>query len=136
MQIYSDKLFKNPIDIIELKGDITPAFEKIEFYQQAGKYLLGFVTYDFNYIYFEVFDGYEEYLPKNPKQLGIVKTSLVSKEEYISAIEKIKEYIKNGVTYEVNYTYPLNVKTGLDGFDLYEALLPRQKTPYNTFLQT
>ena len=136
MQIYSDKLFKNPIDTIEFKGDITPAFEKIEFYQRAGKYLLGFVTYDFKYIYFEVFDGYEEYIPKNSKPFGLVKTSLVSKEDYIYSIEKIKEYIKNGVTYEVNYTYPLHVMTSLDGVDLYEALLPRQKTPYNTFLQT
>lgn len=39
------------------------------------------------------------------------------------------------MTYEVNYTYPSEVLTNLDGIELFEALLDKQKTPYNTFIK-
>lgn len=49
--------------------------------------------------------------------------------------EKIKQYISECVTYEVNYTYPSEVLTNLDGIELFKALLDKQKTPYNTFIK-
>lgn len=51
----------------------------------------------------------------------------ITKEQYINAIEKIKQYISEGVTYEVNYTYPSEVLTNLDGIELFKALLDKQK---------
>lgn len=134
MQIYSEKLFENPIKIIEAKGDLTQAFEEIE-KLRLKYYLLGYITYDFQNLYFEVFDKYKKYIPKQPKELGTIISPQVSKSQYINAITKIKNYIENGITYEVNYTYPSTVLTNLDGLELYEAILPRQKTPYNTFFQ-
>ena len=46
----------------------------------------------------------------------------------------IKEQILNGITYEVNYTYPSVLKSNITGIELYRYLLPRQKTPYNAFI--
>ena len=135
MQIYSDKSFLNPIKIIQAEGDLKEAFAKIDKLRKKY-YLLGYVTYDFKKLYFEVFDKYEKYISEKPKQLGTIIKPLVSKETYVNAINKIKEYIANGVTYEVNYTYPSEVLTNLNGLDLYEAVLDKQKTPYNTYLQT
>lgn len=135
MQIYSDKSFSNPIEIIQAEGDLKETFAKIDKLRQKY-YLLGYITYDFKKLYFEVFDKYEKYIPEKPKQLGTIIKPLVSKETYVNAINKIKEYIANGVTYEVNYTYPSEVLTNLNGIDLYEAILDKQKTPYNTYLQT
>lgn len=135
MQIYSNKSFSNPIEIIQAEGDLKQAFAKIDKLRQQY-YLLGYITYDFKKLYFEVFDKFAEYKPQTPKQLGTIIKPLISKETYIKAINKIKEYIANGVTYEVNYTYPIDVRTNLDGIDLYEAILPKQKTPYNAFIQT
>jgi para-aminobenzoate synthetase/4-amino-4-deoxychorismate lyase len=60
---------------------------------------------------------------------------MITKEEYFENIDKIKTHIKNGVTYEVNYTYPNKILTNLTDIELYETLLNRQKTPYNAFLQ-
>lgn len=134
MPIYSDKIFNNPIKIIEARGNLEEAFNEIE-NLRSKYYLLGYVTYDFQYLYFEVFENYSKYIPKPAKTLGTIIKPLISKETYLDAIKKIKDYIAQGVTYEVNYTYPSEVKTNLNGIDLYEALLEKQRTPYNTFLQ-
>lgn len=135
MQIYSDKLFINPIETIQAKGDLKEAFARIEELRKKY-YLLGYITYDFKNLYFEVFDKFKTYTPNAPKQLGTIIKPLISKKTYINAINKIKEYISNGITYEVNYTYPSEVLTNLNGIDLYEAILEKQTTPYNTFLET
>ena len=58
MQIYSDKSFSNPIEIIQAEGDLEEAFAKIDKLRKKY-YLLGYVTYDFKKLYFEVFDKYE-----------------------------------------------------------------------------
>lgn len=137
MQIYSDKIFENPIYIIDAPIDMSveDAFSKIEELSQKY-YLLGYVNYDLTKVYFEVFDKYEKYSPpKSDKNLGIISTPMISKNEYFNAIQKIKDYIKNGVTYEVNFTYPNKIYTNLEDFELYEALLEKQTTPYNLFFQ-
>ena len=57
MQIYSDKIFEKPLEVIETFSDFREAFKKIE---KLGKkyYLIGFINYDFDYLYFEVFDKF------------------------------------------------------------------------------
>ena len=135
MQIYSDKKFDNPIEIISAEGDLKEALNRID--ELRNRYfLLGYITYDFKKLYFEVFDRFEKYVPSSPKQLGTIIRPLISKETYVNAINRIKEYIAEGVTYEVNYTYPSEVLTNLNGLDLYEAILEKQKTLYNTYLET
>lgn len=137
MQIYTDKIFRNPVDIIDAPSDMSveDAFKKIEKLKKEY-YLLGYVSYDFTKIYFEVFDKFEKYVPNIiNKDIGIITEPMISKEEYYSAIEKIKNYIAQGVSYEVNFTYPNKVLTNLDDLELYETLLQKQKTPYNLFFK-
>lgn len=138
MQIYRDKKFNNPIKVLNIKGrkNVRQALCELEILAKKY-YALGFVTYDYETLYFEIFDCCEQYEPsKNTKELGTIIKPKISKEQYISAIEKIKNYIKNGITYEVNYTYPSEVLTNLCSIDLFEALIQKQKTPYNTFMNT
>ena len=104
MQIYANKSFSNSIEIIKAEGDLKEAFCRIDELRK-NYYLLGYITYDFQKLYFEVFNKFENYTPNPPKQLGTIIKPMISKETYIDAINKIKEYISNGVTYEVNYTY-------------------------------
>lgn len=137
MQIYSDKIFENPIYVIDAPNELTveEAFSKIENLSKKY-YLLGYVNYDLTVVYFEVFDKYKKYIPKKIQEnFGIISTPMITKNEYFQAIQKIKDYIKNGITYEVNYTYPSKIYTNLDDFELYEALLEQQTTPYNMFFQ-
>lgn len=134
MQIYKDKYFKDPIKIIDVEGNLREAFKEIENLKKKY-YILGYITYDFKKLYFEVFDKFYDYKPNPPKQLGTIIKPCISKQEYIKCVKKIKEYIKNGITYEVNYTYPCDILTNLNDIDLFEALLYKQKTPYNTFIK-
>lgn len=137
MQIYSDKIFTNPIDIIDAPYcmSVEEAFAKIDLLKNKY-YLLGYISYDFEQVYFEVFDKFEKYIPNSVcNNWGIISEPMISKDRYISAINKIKDYIQNGVTYEVNFTYPNKVYTNLNDLELYEALLAKQTTPYNMFFK-
>jgi len=150
MQIYKDKCFFDPVDIITAfdNAGVVDAFVKIEKYKAQNKYLLGYVRYEtkdvflgkeitseFPLVYFEVFDSYnnfEPYLPQN--RVNIYSESEISYEKYIFAFEKIKSHIANGNTYEVNYTYPFNVYTAAESINLYNHLIQKQKTEYNCFI--
>ncbi len=122
MQIYSDKVFNNPIEIIEVfeSKKVKYALDRIEELKNKGFYLVGYMRYDLKkeadnmpLIYFEAFKDFEPFEQKTPDyKIGTIITPLISKEEYIEQIEYIKEQIKNGVTYEVNYTYPSVVLSG------------------------
>lgn len=158
MQIYSDKLFKDPVEIIEVFEPefVKSALYKIEKLQNKGLHLVGYMRYDLsksanadhcicpnNYpsiylplIYFEAFEDYEQFIPKTPDyKIGTIIEPLITKENYIKKIAYIKDKIKNGITYEVNYTYPSTLKTNAEEFDLYNYFLQNQTTQYNAFLQ-
>lgn len=93
MQIYSDKCFEKPVRIIEAEENLQEALNEID--KLRKKYfLLGYITYDFKKLYFEVFDKYEKYTPAKSKQLGTIIRPKITKEQYINAIEKIKQYIQ------------------------------------------
>ena len=48
MQIYSDKLFKNHIDTIEIfePQNLKEGFDKLEAWRMQGFHLLGYLRYD------------------------------------------------------------------------------------------
>ena len=134
MQIYSDKLFENPVEIIE--GIPTESkFQQLEKLQIKGLHLLGYITYNFSEMHFEAYDGFRRYEPKEVRNIGILTHPLISKAEYVKKINYIKKQILQGNTYEVNYTYPSSVETNAKDIDLYNYLLTKQKTPYNAFLK-
>ena len=145
MQIYADKVFKKPVETIEIfePENVESALDRIETLKNEGLYLIGYIRYDIKnvskeapLVYFEAFESFETFKQKNPNyKIGTIVKPLISKKEYIKQIEYIKEQIKEGVTYEVNYTYPSVLKTNTNEIDLYNYLLQNQKTPYNAFLQ-
>ena len=100
------------------------------------RYDLKNVAADAPLIYFEAFDSFQQFGEKTPDyKIGTTVKPRLSKEEYTQKIDYIKEQIKNGITYEVNYTYPSTLRTNASELDLYQFLLQNQKTPYNAFLQ-
>lgn len=145
MLIYADKVFENPIEVVEAfcPNQVKAALDKIEFLKNKGHYLVGYMRYDLKNIadnlplvYFEAFDSYKPFEHKVPDgKIGTIVTPLISKDEYVEKVAYIKEQIRKGVTYEVNYTYPSSLKTNASEIDLYNYLLQNQRTPYNAFLQ-
>ena len=150
MQIFGEKYFENPIEkIIAFDNEgFIKAFPRIEELRKRY-YLLGYIRYESKDIflgkkiksnlpllYFECYEEVksaeiQEY--KNPLELSI--ESQLTYQEYLIAIDKIKQEISNGNTYEVNYTYDWKVSTDLDGVELFNSILPRQKTPYNAYIK-
>jgi para-aminobenzoate synthetase/4-amino-4-deoxychorismate lyase len=136
MLIYGNKLFKNPVEIVMADDNLEAAFARVE--ELRKKYfLLGYVRYNAASprLYFEAFDGFEDYVPRSDKTFCLNPKPAVSFDEYAAAIHRIKEEIACGNTYEVNYTYDFDVEFSGDETELYEYLLKKQKTPYNAFIK-
>lgn len=157
MQIFADKNFENPIEIIQAfdNESFIEAFRKIEILRKRPDlYLLGYIRYeakeiflkngiksDLPLLYFEIYEKTKCKMQKiknscnNLSTNQLITSSTLNYQEYATAISQIKEEIANGNTYEVNYTYDYKIETKIDGFDLYNAILPNQTTPYNTYIK-
>ncbi|HOW98351.1 MAG TPA: aminodeoxychorismate synthase component I [Kiritimatiellia bacterium] len=61
---------------------------------------------------------------------------LVSRDEYESAIRRIREYIAAGDTYQVNYTFPLRAAFPGDGAAWFLRQGPAQGAPWSVFVDT
>lgn len=150
MQIYSDRVFVNPLKIIEAfdNESFFDSFYEIEKLKDDF-YLLGYIRYEakdiflnkkikseYPLLYFEVFDKYEKYDPDCcNKEIYLNPISQISYEEYSGSLKKIKNHIALGNTYQVNYTYEYLVESEADSITLYESILKNQKTPYNAFIK-
>ncbi len=103
--------------------------------------LAWFGVYDEPYVYshrdnswspsFPVFDGAGDSVSTNP---GITRSS-IDQETYTTALEKIRECISRGDTYQINFTADIEVRTGFDEFSLYRYLRNKQPTPYCAFIR-
>lgn len=147
MIIYQNKIFKNPVDRL-VAFDYESFFEALNNIEELRKryYIVGYIRYeaknlfvdktytqDSPLLYFEVFESFKYYQPKNTHFYELSLKPSITFEEYSKALTSIKNEIKNGNTYEVNYTYDWKVDFRGNALDLYEYLLNKQKTPYNAF---
>lgn len=157
MQIFADKQFECPIEIIQAfdNESFIEAFSKLEKFRKCPDYhLLGYIRYeakdvflgkeiksDLPLLYFEAYDEKQErgdrkqVINKNVHPFTCSPVHLISYENYKESIEKIKSEIAEGNTYQVNFTYDNKILTKLDGFELYNSILPNQKTPYNAYIK-
>ncbi|GAB2022609.1 aminodeoxychorismate synthase component I [Pseudolactococcus yaeyamensis] len=148
--IYDDKKFENPIATLVAfdNADVIAALSEIEKWQETH-YLVGYIRYeakdvflgkqiksDSPLLYFQVFEDFTPYLPKNAPEISLSPQAQMTYAEYADAITEIKQEQRNGNTYEVNYTYDYQVPYVGDDLVLYEHLLTKQRTPYNTFIKT
>lgn len=62
-------------------------------------------------------------------------THMIEESVFKKKIAEIKEAIKNGETYQVNFTYDVELRSRLSPFSLYKHLRERQRTPYCGFLK-
>jgi para-aminobenzoate synthetase/4-amino-4-deoxychorismate lyase len=123
----------------------------------AGFYLAGFLsyeagyafeeklyedrTYDFPLIHFGVFSAF-----KRDFNLGFDNLSNlprlrsrrlnISKSAYFQNIQKIKDYIAAGDTYQITYCLKLKFDFSGDPYTLYKQLLKEQPIPYPAYIQT
>lgn len=134
--------------------DVIPAIREVENEVEKGYYAAGYLTYEsakaFNpllavhhkgkmpYCWFGVFDGPKETSQKKPEGSFQVSDweSLIDKKHYLEAMNRIKEAIHRGETYQVNYTMPLQASFKGDDFAFYQQLRGMQEKGFHGYLNT
>jgi para-aminobenzoate synthetase / 4-amino-4-deoxychorismate lyase len=150
--------FTNPHQIIEAGkiDEVLPALERIEnFVTSEGWHAAGYISYeaagafdsalcthaarDLPLLWFGLYSTPGRFELPRPDftaySLGGLVPS-VDKPEYKRAIERIKQYIHSGDTYQVNYTLRLQSLFSGDAWHLFLAMVHAQKAGYAAWVDT
>ena len=151
-------LFTNPIKELKTRDidQIEALLREVEAYQEAGFYAVGYVSYEAapafekklavhpaplmgEYLLYFTIHQEVETLPF-PEDYEAVDLPANWKEEveapaYQEAIKSIHHHIRQGDTYQVNYTVQLSQELKSDPLAIYNRLVVEQKAHYNAFIQ-
>lgn len=147
--------FDSPVEVITAAAihEVAPALRTIE--ELAGKknlYAAGFLSYEsaaafdpafsthspnFPLLWFGLYRVPEEIILPQPDfkaySLGDAVPT-ISRLQYEQAIERIKEYIESGDTYQVNYTFRMRSPFSGDPWHLFLAMVRAQSPGYAAWL--
>lgn len=151
-------LFTKPIKELKTRDldQVEALLKEVETYQEAGFYAVGYVSYEAApafekkfavhpaplmgeyLLYFTIHEEVET-LPF-PEDYEVVDLPANWKEEveapaYQEAIKTIHHHIRQGDTYQVNYTVQLSQELEADPLAIYNRLVVEQKAHYNAFIQ-
>ena len=151
-------LFTKPIKELKTRNldQVEALLREVEAYQEQGFYAVGYVSYEAAptfekkfavhpaplmgeyLLYFTIHEEVET-LPF-PEDYEAVDLPANWKEEveapaYQEAIETIHHHIRQGDTYQVNYTVQLSQELKSDPLAIYHRLVVEQKAHYNAFIQ-
>lgn len=151
-------LFTKPIKELKTRDhdQVEDLLREVETYQEQGFYAVGYVSYEAApafekkfavhpaplmgeyLLYFTIHEEVET-LPF-PEDYEAVDLPANWKEEveapaYQEAIETIHHHIRQGDTYQVNYTVQLSQELKSDPLAIYNRLVVEQKAHYNAFIQ-
>ncbi len=151
-----------PVEVIEAhrREEVLPALRRIEAAAEGGLWAAGFVAYEaasaldpdltvrvrrasdpfetLPLVWFATFEGVEaDPLPQGgaTSPLGSWGPS-VDRAAYDAAIDRIREHIAAGNSYQVNHTVRLRSSLESDDFDLYRDLCLAQRGGYAAYLDT
>lgn len=151
-------LFTKPIKELKTRNldQVEDLLREVEAYQKQGFYAVGYVSYEAApafekkfavhpaplmgeyLLYFTIHEKVET-LPF-PEDYEAVDLPANWKEEveapaYQEAIKTIHHHIRQGDTYQVNYTVQLSQELKADPLAIYNRLVVEQKAHYNAFIQ-
>jgi len=151
-------LFTKPIKELKTRNldQVETLLREVEAYQEQGFYAVGYVSYEAApafekkfavhpvplmgeyLLYFTIHEEVET-LPF-PEDYEAVDLPANWKEEveapaYQEAIKTIHHHIRQGDTYQVNYTVQLSQELKSDPLAIYNRLVVEQKAHYNAFIQ-
>ncbi len=143
-------LFRNPVDVLssgdvgQVRAILERVGHQVERYQQ---FAAGFVSYEaspafdghfpeqpaagFPKIWFGIYDRYEvidfpeNAAPGNHANLSDWELSL-AEEDYRKALVRIKDYIREGDAYQVNYSFRFRANCDIDSWSLFAQMVHSQ----------
>lgn len=151
-------IFTKPIKELKTRDfdQVETLLKEVETYQEAGFYAVGYVSYEAapafekklavhpaplmgEYLLYFTIHQEVETLPF-PEDYEAVDLPANWKEEveapaYQQAIKTIHHHIRQGDTYQVNYTVQLSQELEADPLAIYNRLVVEQKAHYNAFIQ-
>ncbi|HPG38380.1 MAG TPA: aminodeoxychorismate synthase component I [bacterium] len=151
-------IFQNPVHIIRADNvqDVNEALQETETaVNKSNIYAAGFIAYEaapaFDpsltvhaqpYIPLLLFGLFEEPVISENPFTGVIGDTIVtdpaasiSRDEYVKRIAVIKSHIRNGYTYQVNYTFPILAAFRGDPLALFLKLYRSQKGDYAAFIE-
>ncbi len=151
-------IFTDPVAIVTCrqKSDLPQCFRQTERYLQKGFYLAGFLSYELGYLLEEALNQYspnQDYpliwlgVYNKPRKLKASITSTSDPRYYLSSpvlatgyakykknIDTIKNFIRWGETYQINYTSKYHFNFIGDIFAFYQELKANQQVSYSALI--
>lgn len=150
--------FTQPIKELKTRdlAEVTDLLAQVESYQEQGYYVVGYISYEAApafeeklavhkapllgeyLLYFTVHDRVET----SPIPLTYEEVDLPSKwreqtsaEDYEKAISQIHHHLRQGDTYQVNYTVQLKQDLSANPFSIYNRMVVEQEAGYNAYVE-
>ncbi|MDE2424081.1 MAG: aminodeoxychorismate synthase component I [Betaproteobacteria bacterium] len=137
--------FSNPTKIIHAinNEDFKDGLKAVEEEQLKGNYVVGFLSYDLALTGYQLLFGVftsPTYVNPATLSLPLVKLSQWTLSEdidrYSEKIQRIKNHIKNGDCYQINYTIRANSELiSGDALSLYHQLVDCQAAKYSAYIE-
>lgn len=151
-------IFTQPIKELKTRdlAEVVDLLAQVESYQEQGYYVVGYVSYEAApafeeklavhklpllgeyLLYFTVHDRVET----SPIPLTYEEVDLPSKwreqtsaEDYEKAIAQIHHHLRQGDTYQVNYTVQLKQDLSANPFAIYNRMVVEQEAGYNAYVE-
>ena len=150
--------FTKPIKELKTRNlaQVKDLLARVEDYQQQGYYVVGYVSYEAApafeeklavhpaplmgeyLLYFTVHDSVEKsIIPLTYDEIDMPSNwkEETSKEEYEKAIAQIHHHLRQGDTYQVNYTVQLKQAVTANPFAIYNRMVVEQEAGYNAYVE-
>lgn len=150
--------FTQPIKELKTRkvAEVTALLAQVESYQEQGYYVVGYVSYEAApafeeklavhpapllgeyLLYFTVHDSVEKSsIPLTYDEVDMPSNwqEVTSKKEYEKAIAQIHHHLRQGDTYQVNYTVQLKQDLSANPFAIYNRMVVEQEAGYNAYVE-
>lgn len=150
--------FTGPVEILSTsdRESVVPLLQRVEQLVEVRRlHAAGFVSYEaapafdpalvvhppgeFPLLWFALYQGCTVVPPPSAPPSGIAPlrwNPSVSEDDYRSAIRRIKEHIRDGDTYQVNFTFRLYTPFSGEATDLFAGMIHAQGDGYGAYVDT
>lgn len=129
--------------------ELIELFDEIEKLRESY-FCLGFVAYEaykafedssfasnFPLAYFGIFSTHTPFAPSKSEDIfSPLFPKWIDKQEYLAKVQELREQIKEGNTYQGNFTTSFECESSLSSSEIFLSLLSKQSTPYQALLHT
>ena len=150
--------FTQPIKELKTRylAEVIDLLAQVESYQEQGYYVVGYVSYEAApafekklavhkvpllaeyLLYFTVHDRVETSpIPLTYEEVDLPSNwqEVTSAEDYEKAIAQIHHHLRQGDTYQVNYTVQLKQDLSTNPFAIYNRMVVEQEAGYNAYVE-